>query len=40
MMVQSNSEIVKSSVALKIFTLSKHLYYIEGVMYVVKNQFS
>ena len=28
--IQSNSDIVKSSVTLKIFTPSKHLYYIEG----------
>ena len=30
--VQLNSDIVESSVALKIFTLPEHLYYIEGVM--------
>ena len=30
--IQSNSDIVKSSVSLKMFTLSKHLYYMEGVM--------
>ena len=30
--LQSNSDIVKSSVAPKIFTLSKHHYYIEGVL--------